>query len=63
MINPRLDKRRMGGSGVVDLFFRKELPLSFRLFDDEMRALVARNLEGGVNVHPQTSLTQLSEYI
>lgn len=28
-----------------------------------MRALVARNLEGrGVNLHPQTSLTQVSEY-
>ncbi|CAF2153154.1 unnamed protein product [Brassica rapa] len=53
----------MGGSGVVDLFFRKKLPLSFRVFVDEMRALVARNLEGGVNVHPKTSLTQLSEYI
>lgn len=34
-----------------------------RGFDDEMRALVARNLEGrGVNLHPQTSLTQVSEY-
>lgn len=34
-----------------------------RGFDDEMRALVARNLEGrGVNLHPQTSLTQVSDY-
>ncbi|KAG2321387.1 hypothetical protein Bca52824_014600 [Brassica carinata] len=49
-----------GMGGTVDLFFRKELPL--RGFDDEMRALVARNLEGrGVNLHPQTSLTQLTK--
>ncbi|TYI93609.1 hypothetical protein E1A91_D02G147100v1 [Gossypium mustelinum] len=42
----------------VDLFFRKELPL--RGFDDEMRAVVARNLEGrGINLHPQTNLTEL----
>ncbi|KAF3597132.1 hypothetical protein DY000_02022753 [Brassica cretica] len=33
-----------GMGATVDLFFRKELPL--RGFDDEMRALVARNLEG-----------------
>ncbi|XP_010532796.1 PREDICTED: glutathione reductase, cytosolic [Tarenaya hassleriana] len=47
-----------GMGGTVDLFFRKELPL--RGFDDEMRALVARNLEGrGINLHPRTSLTQL----
>ncbi|KAL1200517.1 Glutathione reductase, cytosolic [Cardamine amara subsp. amara] len=49
-----------GMGGTVDLFFRKELPL--RGFDDEMRALVARNLEGrGVNLHPQTSLTKLTK--
>ncbi|XP_021896952.1 glutathione reductase, cytosolic [Carica papaya] len=42
----------------VDIFFRKELPL--RGFDDEMRAMVARNLEGrGINVHPRTSLKEL----
>ncbi|KAF5452146.1 hypothetical protein F2P56_027177 [Juglans regia] len=42
----------------VDLCFRKELPL--RGFDDEMRAVVARNLEGrGINLHPRTNLTQL----
>ncbi|XP_035547341.1 glutathione reductase, cytosolic-like [Juglans regia] len=42
----------------VDLCFRKELPL--RGFDDEMRAVVARNLEGrGINLHPRTCLTQL----
>ncbi|PPS11231.1 hypothetical protein GOBAR_AA09413 [Gossypium barbadense] len=42
----------------VDLFFRKELPL--RGFDDEMRAVVARNLERrGINLHPQTNLTEL----
>lgn len=46
----------MGAS--VDLCFRKELPL--RGFDDEMRAVVARNLEGrGVNMHPRTTLTEL----
>nr|AFK45920.1 unknown [Lotus japonicus] len=44
----------------VDLVFRKELPL--RGFDDEMRAVVARNLEGrGVNLHPRTNLTQLTK--
>lgn len=49
------------GMGVtVDLCFRKELPL--RGFDDEMRAVVARNLEGrGINMHPRTSLTELVE--
>nr|ACJ85587.1 unknown [Medicago truncatula] len=42
----------------VNLVFRKELPL--RGFDDEMRAVVARNLEGrGINLHPRTNLTQL----
>lgn len=47
------------GMGVtVDLCFRKELPL--RGFDDEMRAVVARNLEGrGVNLHPRTSLSEI----
>ncbi|KAJ6428311.1 hypothetical protein OIU84_023686, partial [Salix udensis] len=44
----------------VDLFFRKELPL--RGFDDEMRAVVARNLEGrGINLHPRTNLTELTK--
>ncbi|KAL3506374.1 hypothetical protein ACH5RR_031756 [Cinchona calisaya] len=48
--------RGMGAS--VELCFRKELPL--RGFDDEMRALVARNLEGrGIHMHPQTNLTEL----
>ncbi|XP_009374616.1 glutathione reductase, cytosolic [Pyrus x bretschneideri] len=48
--------RGMGAS--VDLFFRKELPL--RGFDDELRAVVARNLEGrGIDLHPQTNLTEL----
>jgi len=42
----------------VNLVFRKELPL--RGFDDEMRAVVARNLEGrGINLHPRTNLAQL----
>ncbi|KAG5062426.1 hypothetical protein JHK85_003609 [Glycine max] len=47
-----------GMGSTVDLVFRKELPL--RGFDDEMRAVVARNLEGrGINLHPRTNLTQL----
>ncbi|KAF8083958.1 hypothetical protein N665_0742s0008 [Sinapis alba] len=47
-----------GMGATVELFFRKELPL--RGFDDEMRARVARNLEGrGINLHPQTSLAEL----
>ncbi|KAF2314125.1 hypothetical protein GH714_022445 [Hevea brasiliensis] len=47
-----------GMGATVDLVFRKELPL--RGFDDEMRAVVARNLEGrGINLHPRTNLTQL----
>ncbi|KAG6502325.1 hypothetical protein ZIOFF_042217 [Zingiber officinale] len=47
------------GMGVeVDLFYRKELPL--RGFDDEMRAVVAKNLEGrGMRLHPGTNLTEL----
>ncbi|CAN6801907.1 unnamed protein product [Brassica oleracea] len=49
----------MGGSGVVDLFFRKELPLSFRF----CLGSLLQSLSRGVNVHRQTSLTQLSEYI
>ncbi|CAO2821971.1 unnamed protein product [Amaranthus hypochondriacus] len=47
-----------GMGATVDLFFRKELPL--RGFDDEMRAAVARNLEGrGILVHPRATLTEL----
>ncbi|CDO99441.1 unnamed protein product [Coffea canephora] len=47
-----------GMGATVDLCFRKELPL--RGFDDEMRAVVARNLEGrGIHMHPQTTLTEL----
>ncbi|KAH6770203.1 glutathione-disulfide reductase [Perilla frutescens var. hirtella] len=47
-----------GMGAAVDLLFRKELPL--RGFDDEMRAVVSRNLEGrGINLHPKTSLTEL----
>ncbi|KAJ6799262.1 glutathione reductase, cytosolic-like [Iris pallida] len=48
--------RGMGAN--VDVFYRKELPL--RGFDDEMRAVVAKNLEGrGINLHPGTSLAEL----
>ncbi|XP_022722735.1 glutathione reductase, chloroplastic-like [Durio zibethinus] len=47
-----------GLGATIDLFFRKELPL--RGFDDEMRTVVARNLEGrGINLHPQTNLKEL----
>ncbi|XP_054805181.1 glutathione reductase, cytosolic [Prosopis cineraria] len=47
-----------GMGSTVDLVFRKELPL--RGFDDEMRAVVARNLEGrGINLHPRTNLSKL----
>ncbi|KAG6781475.1 hypothetical protein POTOM_014382 [Populus tomentosa] len=49
-----------GMGATVDLFFRRELPL--RGFDDEMRAVVARNLEGrGINLHPRTNLTELTK--
>lgn len=47
-----------GMGATVDLCFRKELPL--RGFDDEMRAAVARNLEGRrIQLHPRTTLTEL----
>ncbi|THU66653.1 hypothetical protein C4D60_Mb05t16420 [Musa balbisiana] len=50
--------RGMGAE--VDLFYRKELPL--RGFDDEMRAVVARNLEGrGIRLHPGTNLSELQQ--
>ncbi|CAL5433955.1 unnamed protein product [Camellia sinensis] len=46
-----------GMGSTVDLCFRRELPL--RGFDDEMRAVVARNLEGRqINLHPRTNLTE-----
>ncbi|KAK6914263.1 FAD/NAD(P)-binding domain [Dillenia turbinata] len=49
-----------GMGSIVDIFFRKELPL--RGFDDEMRAVVARNLEArGINLHPRTNLTELTK--
>ncbi|TXG72556.1 hypothetical protein EZV62_001135 [Acer yangbiense] len=47
-----------GLGATVDLIFRRELPL--RGFDDEMRAVVARNLEGrGINLHPRTNIKEL----
>ncbi|TVU27757.1 hypothetical protein EJB05_19257, partial [Eragrostis curvula] len=50
--------RGMGAE--VDLFYRKDLPL--RGFDDEMRTVVASNLEGrGIRLHPATSLSELSK--
>ncbi|KAL1542962.1 glutathione-disulfide reductase [Salvia divinorum] len=50
--------RGMGSK--VDLFYRKDLPL--RGFDDEMREVVAKNLEGrGVKLHPGTNLKELSK--
>lgn len=34
-----------------------------RGFDDEMRAVVARNLEGrGINMHPRTNLTEVMSF-
>ncbi|KAJ0963692.1 hypothetical protein J5N97_028814 [Dioscorea zingiberensis] len=49
-----------GMGATVDLFYRKELPL--RGFDDEMRAIVAKNLEGrGIRLHPNTNLSELNE--
>ncbi|KAJ7298008.1 hypothetical protein O6H91_Y022400 [Diphasiastrum complanatum] len=48
----------MGGQ--VDLFLRKETPL--RGFDEEMRAVVAKNLENrGVRLHPSTNLTRIEK--
>lgn len=36
------------------------IAICFRGFDDEMRAVVARNLEGrGINLHPRTNLTEV----
>ncbi|XP_043706425.1 glutathione reductase, cytosolic-like [Telopea speciosissima] len=47
-----------GMGATVDLFFRKERPL--RGFDDEMRTVVTRNLEGrGINLHPGKNLKEL----
>lgn len=49
-----------GMGSKVDLLYRKELPL--RGFDDEMRAVIAKNLENrGVNLHPNTSLSKLEK--
>ncbi|KAK3155612.1 hypothetical protein QOZ80_2BG0205490 [Eleusine coracana subsp. coracana] len=49
-----------GMGAQVDLFYRKDLPL--RGFDDEMRTVVASNLEGrGIRLHPGTSLSELSK--
>ncbi|KAJ0966518.1 hypothetical protein J5N97_023435 [Dioscorea zingiberensis] len=49
-----------GMGATVDLFYRKELPL--RGFDDEMRTVVARNLQGrGIQLHPNTNLSELSK--
>uniref|UniRef100_A0A0E0CSZ4 glutathione-disulfide reductase n=1 Tax=Oryza meridionalis TaxID=40149 RepID=A0A0E0CSZ4_9ORYZ len=49
-----------GMGAQVDLFYRKELPL--RGFDDEMRTVVASNLEGrGIRLHPGTNLSELTK--
>ncbi|KAL5207226.1 hypothetical protein ABZP36_031661 [Zizania latifolia] len=49
-----------GMGAEVYLFYRKELPL--RGFDDEMRAVVASNLQGrGIRLHPGTNLSDLSK--
>lgn len=48
--------RGMGAQ--VDLFYRKELPL--RGFDDEMREVMAKNLQGrGITLHPVTNILEL----
>ncbi|PKA55380.1 Glutathione reductase, cytosolic [Apostasia shenzhenica] len=47
-----------GMGAKVDLVYRKDLPL--RGFDDEMRAVVSRNLEGrGIKLHPGKTLSEL----
>lgn len=47
-----------GMGATVDLFYRKELPL--RGFDNEMRIIVANNLEvRGIKLHPTTNLKEL----
>jgi len=49
-----------GMGAKVDLFYRKPFPLTG--FDEEMRAVVASNLEGrGVHTHPETNLTKLEK--
>jgi glutathione reductase (NADPH) len=49
-----------GMGAKVDLFYRKPYPLTG--FDEEMRAVVATNLEGrGIKCHPQTNLTKLEK--
>lgn len=49
-----------GMGSQVDLFYRKEAPL--RGFDDEMRSVVAKNLEGrGVNLHPNTNIVKIEK--
>ncbi|KAH7276273.1 hypothetical protein KP509_39G000500 [Ceratopteris richardii] len=47
-----------GMGSKVDLFYRKEAPL--RGFDDEMRDVVAKNLEGrAINLHPKTNIVKI----
>lgn len=49
-----------GMGSKVDLFYRKETPL--RGFDDEMRTVVSKNLEGrGVALHPNTNITKIEK--
>ncbi|KAF9612284.1 hypothetical protein IFM89_038854 [Coptis chinensis] len=49
-----------GLGATVDIFYRKELPL--RGFDDEMRTIVAKNLEGrGIKLHPGATLKELTK--
>ncbi|KAG0576369.1 hypothetical protein M758_5G090400 [Ceratodon purpureus] len=49
-----------GMGAKVDLFYRKPYPLTG--FDEEMRAVVASNLEGrGIHCHPETNLKKLEK--
>lgn len=44
------------------LFMLSSKICNCRGFDDELRAVVARNLEGrGIHMHPQTNLTEVSK--
>lgn len=49
-----------GMGSKVDLIYRKEAPL--RGFDDEMRSIVAKNLESrGVALHPSTNVSKIEK--
>lgn len=49
-----------GMGSKVNLFYRKETPL--RGFDDEMRSVVAKNLENrGIALHPNTNIAKIEK--